>query len=191
MRKRDSSGKFKISETRSEYGGFLTCTLCSVEKECNSENFRMNTAGGYRKVSLVCRECRSAEQKANHAARKEDPEYCAAKKARSAKYRAANRDKGLLRNYQMLDKKKGIDCDLSLEFVQCLISLPCYYCGETERIGLDRIDNSKGHMKNNVVPCCPECNKARSNFFTQEEMKNEIGPAIRRVREARKRREGL
>ena len=38
---------------------------------------------------------------------------------------------------------------------------PCVYCGDTKRIGADRIDNTKGHTKENCVPCCIECNIAR------------------------------
>lgn len=29
--------------------------------------------------------------------------------------------------------------------------------------GLDRIDNTKGHYKDNVVPCCWDCNRAKGN----------------------------
>jgi hypothetical protein len=68
-----------------------------------------------------------------------------------------------------------------------LIEKPCYYCGDglnnvkTVRTsstkiktyhynGIDRIDNSKGYIKDNVVPCCNICNKAKrdlplTNFY--------------------------
>ena len=47
---------------------------------------------------------------------------------------------------------------------------PCFYCGDTNRVGCDRIDNSKGHTKDNVVPCCYDCNCARNDNFSHEEM---------------------
>lgn len=58
----------------------------------------------------------------------------------------------------------------------------CIYCGETDwrKLGCDRIDNKKGHTKDNVVPCCTRCNKLRSNKFTVDEMK-EIGAVIKRI----------
>jgi hypothetical protein len=53
----------------------------------------------------------------------------------------------------------------------------CYYCGRTEWLGLDRIDNTLGHNKKNTVICCELCNMTRGNRFTHEEMKT-IGVAI-------------
>ena len=50
---------------------------------------------------------------------------------------------------------------------------------------IDRLDNSKGHTKDNVVPCCIECNTARSDNFTFEEMKV-IGKSIRKIKKDRK-----
>ena len=43
----------------------------------------------------------------------------------------------------------------------------CYLCGEPfkrdNKPTLDRIDNKKGHTKDNVLPCCVYCNKCKSN----------------------------
>jgi len=30
--------------------------------------------------------------------------------------------------------------------------------------GVDRIDSTKGYIKDNLVPCCEICNKAKSNL---------------------------
>lgn len=60
----------------------------------------------------------------------------------------------------------------------------CYYCGDTHRLGLDRIDNSKGHTKDNVVICCYDCNVARSNNFSYEEMLI-LGKTIRKIKSKR------
>lgn len=35
---------------------------------------------------------------------------------------------------------------------------PCHYCGEINRIGIDRVDSSIDYTKENSVPCCPICN---------------------------------
>lgn len=58
----------------------------------------------------------------------------------------------------------------------------CIYCGETDwrKLGCDRIDNTKPHTKDNVVPCCTRCNKLRSNKFTVDEM-IQIGAVIKRI----------
>jgi len=43
----------------------------------------------------------------------------------------------------------------------------------------------KGHTKNNVVPCCLECNTARNNNFSFEEMKI-LGKTIGEIKNSRK-----
>lgn len=77
--------------------------------------------------------------------------------------------------------------NLTKEMYVVLISNPCYYCecpiGEVG-VGLDRLDNSKGYISGNVVPCCKECNTARNDLFTPVEMEV-IGEAVRRVKVAR------
>jgi hypothetical protein len=63
------------------------------------------------------------------------------------------------------------------------VAAPCTYCGETiQPRGLDRIDNSKGHLRDNVLPCCATCNVTRSNRFSSSEMTNLIDPTIRQVK---------
>lgn len=63
------------------------------------------------------------------------------------------------------DKKHGFVCDLTREFVEQQITQPCSYCGETElRMTLDRVDNTKGHSQDNVVPACIRCNYLRRDM---------------------------
>lgn len=45
------------------------------------------------------------------------------------------------------------------EEFDCLVHLPCYYCGDmTDINGIDRVDNNKGYISGNCVPCCKTCN---------------------------------
>lgn len=97
----------------------------------------------------------------------------------------ADRNSASLATIRHRDKKKGREiCDLNKEEFKNIISKPCTYCGDIRKIGLDRIDNSKGHIKTNVVPCCYECNTAKSDNFTLEEMLI-VGAAIRAIKIAR------
>lgn len=78
----------------------------------------------------------------------------------------------LISNYKGNAKHKKLDFELSNKELCKLFSGLCYYCGsEPSSImiskkcygkytynGIDRLDNSKGYVKNNCVSCCKECN---------------------------------
>lgn len=95
-----------------------------------------------------------------------------------------NKASKMLSSYRIKDKKKGFECNLSIEDMIKTMNQPCIYCGDINKIGCDRIDNSKGHTIDNVVPCCVDCNKARSDNFSFEEMKI-LGKTIRTIKENR------
>ena len=84
----------------------------------------------------------------------------------------------LYSNYKNRAKKINIDFFLSkIEFKE-LVSKNCFYCnipakqvfhrkfyyGDYIYNGLDRVDNSIGYIKENVVPCCEICNKAKRDL---------------------------
>lgn len=77
----------------------------------------------------------------------------------------------MLSAYKNRDKQKGLNTTITKEYLEEIVyNGRCIYCGDTHNIGLDRVDNTKGHEIGNVVPCCYECNVARSNNFSHEEM---------------------
>ena len=81
------------------------------------------------------------------------------------------------------DKRKGLECNITTEFVSSLISNPCMYCAETSiRMTLDRIENGIGHILGNVVPCCIRCNYIRGSMPYDAWI--HIVPLIRSAREA-------
>jgi hypothetical protein len=93
--------------------------------------------------------------------------------------------KGMFSSAVCSAKYKDINWALNREEYTNLRSKPCHYCkGSISKngIGLDRIDNSKGYEMDNVVPCCGECNRIRSNRYTPEEMILFLGPAIAKIR---------
>jgi hypothetical protein len=68
-------------------------------------------------------------------------------------------------------KKRGIPFALSRTHFQELIVKPCFYCKyhkEGEVNGIDRVDNQKGYIENNVVPCCETCNVLKGSQHPQE-----------------------
>lgn len=84
----------------------------------------------------------------------------------------------MVSSYKCSDKKKGYETDVTKEYVfSNIIRKPCIYCGSINNVGCDRLDNKRGHLIDNIVPCCYICNVVRSNLFTFEEMKR-IGIVI-------------
>ena len=86
--------------------------------------------------------------------------------------------------YKRNAKRRNIDWNLTDEEARDFMNLPCYYCGKAPTLvspamqkqlngyflanGLDRINNDKGYTKNNVVPCCKLCNRAKFNLTIDE-----------------------
>lgn len=75
------------------------------------------------------------------------------------------RANALVNSYKTADREKGrgeVDFDRNW-LIENIFSSKCIYCGESDwtKLGCDRIDNSKPHIKCNVVPCCEKCNKER------------------------------
>ena len=92
----------------------------------------------------------------------------------------------MISSYKARDKKIGLSvCDITIDWmIENILKRPCTYCGDTRRIGCDRIDNSKGHTMDNVVPCCVECNNVRNDFFSYREMLL-LGEKIREIKKSR------
>jgi hypothetical protein len=68
-------------------------------------------------------------------------------------------------------KKRGIDFKLKKDNFNSLILKKCFYCDhikEGEVNGIDRIDNNKGYIEENVVSCCTDCNLAKGTQHPQE-----------------------
>lgn len=75
-------------------------------------------------------------------------------------------------SYKTGSKARKLQFELSIEEFERLTSLNCYYCGvnpsnirkseygngEFIYNGIDRVDNNKGYVIGNCVPCCYVCN---------------------------------
>lgn len=127
----------------------------------------------------------SAKWRAEHKAEKAeyDARYRQEHKEEIAKYREEHKDEiveikrkylntkegrasNLIRAYKQEDKKRGRgDIDLTVPWFIRNIFTKCIYCGESDwkKLGCDRIDNSKAHTMENVVPSCWDCNNKRQS----------------------------
>jgi hypothetical protein len=96
-----------------------------------------------------------------------------------------------IQGYKQGAKKRGYVWDLTFEDFVVVASQPCSFCGEPPRdwecfsnapsvrkdsplaktalyvikiSGIDRLDNTQGYTKENSVPCCIYCNRAKSDL---------------------------
>ena len=84
-------------------------------------------------------------------------------------------------------RKRGFQFTVTKEEFCELIRKPCVYCGSTlDKTGssMDRMDNTKGYLSDNVVPACGVCNYVKGDLFTFEEMKR-VGKVIAEIRTKR------
>lgn len=88
-------------------------------------------------------------------------------------------------------KNTNLEFNIDLEFIKSIVFNNCTYCNREpyelkcahQRLrkskglefdeclliqGLDRVDSNKGYTKDNVVPCCKYCNRAKSDLTTKE-----------------------
>ena len=71
--------------------------------------------------------------------------------------------------YRINARKRDISFDLTKEEFSLFWQKPCWYCDcEIKTLGIDRIDNNRGYVLGNVLPCCKLCNWSKSNG-TQED----------------------
>jgi len=77
------------------------------------------------------------------------------------------RANNLVSNYRFKDRKLNFgETDLTVDdFIELCLN-GCVYCGETnwKVLGLDRIDNTKPHTKENCVCSCWECNNKKGRI---------------------------
>lgn len=90
----------------------------------------------------------------------------------------------LYSNYRRDAIKRGYCFELSLAQFETLLQKSCYYCGDLPNNsikhptasyiddykynGIDRVDNTKGYILDNVVTCCKMCNMAKRTMSKDE-----------------------
>lgn len=61
-------------------------------------------------------------------------------------------------------KSRGLEFNLTAEFIKDILTAPCRYCGNTSSV-LERYDNDIGYTEINVVPSCSPCNSLKHQMF--------------------------
>ena len=90
--------------------------------------------------------------------------------------------RAMIGSYKKSAKKRKIEYKLTDEQLVEIARKDCYYCGakpnniskhpgsngEYIYNGLDRVNNSKGYITDNIVPCCKDCNRSKYKRTEQE-----------------------
>lgn len=171
----------KRAYRKAEKAGFKICNRCEIEMPATPKVFLRDSS----RTDGLGYECRKCHSKRKIGRDKRSDRWALLTKEQKEKSRIRQKKYGRTnkgRACYLRAAYKRIDaCDLTTDEIAKIIKNPCIYCKtEYYNRGLDRIDNSKGHIKGNVVSCCTACNIARGDRFSQKEMFI-IGAAIQKV----------
>lgn len=76
-----------------------------------------------------------------------------------------NKPENRYAKYKKDAKRRGLKFALSEKYFKSFENKDCHYCGEKfKTIRLDRIDNDRGYIVDNVVSCCFTCNSLKHVF---------------------------
>lgn len=118
------------------------CNMCYETKTANTLEFGKHT-GNKDGLTYACRPCKSMRDKGYN-------------KTPDSRYRYRKYD---------ADRKGRIFTITKEEFIK-IVTNPngCEYCGATHiALSLDRVDNTRGYDRDNVVACCSPCNSSKGD----------------------------
>lgn len=84
------------------------------------------------------------------------------------KYLKLRKYKKVYNSYKGNAKNKNIEFYLTLENIIELVDSSCYYCGDENSNGIDKVNAKEGYYMRNCVPCCRTCNFMKNNFTIYE-----------------------
>lgn len=90
-----------------------------------------------------------------------------------------------MHSYQQEARRRGFVFDLDEDTFARMTKQKCAYCGQSPQTihkargkvsnavpyiynGIDRVDNLRGYIVGNCVPCCPVCNRAKTTMGKEE-----------------------
>lgn len=164
------------------------CRACKQTKSTTEFFKDIRTKSGF---TSNCKQCRSKQSKIRyqhkkHEISKKNKQYYNENKEAVKAYKKAYYKKNIelhhakARKIERLflfskhrSRYRGLEWTITFDEYASLRKNLCFYCDQglpPVGTGLDRLDNSKGYMLNNVVPCCKACNHIRGDNLTVEEM---------------------
>ncbi len=80
--------------------------------------------------------------------------------------------KGRYRTVKGSAKRRSLEFTISIKQFEMEIKKPCAYCNDHYRAdigtgsGIDRLDNSKGYIPDNIASCCGHCNYLKGEIYS-------------------------
>jgi hypothetical protein len=142
------------------------CRVCNTPKELILFATYKDRVGNLH-TKNICNKCNNKQRTERYKVTPRSPERQERIKEKLRRYRADPEKcaRFILGQSRITDKRKGRANDLTRDFIEAMIINGCSYCGQIEgRMTLDRIDNSIGHLQNNVQPACLRCNYIRRDI---------------------------
>jgi hypothetical protein len=143
-----------------------TCTKCGIPKFVR--DFHRKIVNGRTYPRTRCRGCENklrCQRETKGALRQKNKNtYERTKRERWAR---SNQAKFVYLDARGSDRKHGRDNDLTVDFVREAIKKGCAYCGVSRDgsvMSLDRIDMTRGHLQENVIAACDNCNLTRGTM---------------------------
>lgn len=170
-----------------------TCTACGEPKHI--DEFQLRTVNGRQYPRTRCSPCENrlrAERRTPEAHARQ--ERARQKRRKHQRANDINRASWFLKDSRRTDKRKGLENDLEIEFIEAALAQPCAYCKRDwseVRMTLDRVDNSMGHLQSNVLTACEPCNLNRGACSYEEWIAfvEQMGPeGLKEVTKRRHRR---
>ena len=159
-----------------------------------------NKTGQHVKLKCLCHYCKSTNIKSGANVRKRNSCGCQQRESKTWKHNTGAKNRpwqlepgkaarnNLEYQYKSGAKKRKLEYQLTSEQFIDLVSSECYYCGDKETSvrkgqgktsgdfyynGIDRVDNKKGYIVDNCVPCCWKCNNMK-HTLTQKDFIDHI-----------------
>jgi hypothetical protein len=147
-REKDNSRRALTKQTITESGTKQCSTCCNI--------FDLSHFEGEKTITKTCISCRTQNKRQDQ--QRDKPHRNLLAKQNS---------KQVYRVYQKEALRRGLDFQISREFVDSFILQPCHYCGHVDEEkkfnGIDRIDSNVGYYTDNCVSCCKMCNYLKNN----------------------------
>lgn len=73
--------------------------------------------------------------------------------------------------YKKRAQDKNIPFSISFQKFYLVLTSKCYICGidgKQNEIGIDRLNNNKGYTEFNVMSCCWNCNRMKSDMSIKD-----------------------